>query len=317
MTAKLLLVVGALLLLMSGAAFAQDPTPTATPDPTVTATPTVTVEPTPVATETAIVTPTATPTAVPTVTPAPTRTATPAPTAEPAPVAVARKPQAIRRPRAVPTPPPTPTPTPPDQITGAALTLCHTDDGGATYQPVTITADKFSLYFDEELDIIPAPSSGCAGITDPDLAADQPVTVCHVEANGAYSLHTYPAGDLGGHETHKGDLIPAPNGTCPRGQYAVPTPAPTTTSTPEPTTTATATPTGTPTEKPDDGDVAPERASGTAPAATPGATSPTPADQLPFTGFDLWLIASAGLGMTLMGAGLRLIAAAQPAQRAS
>lgn len=32
----------------------------------------------------------------------------------------------------------------------------------------------------------------------------------------------------------------------------------------------------------------------------------------PFTGFDLWLIASAGLGLALMGAGLRALAAQPP-----
>jgi hypothetical protein len=255
------------------------------------------------------------PTEVPTATPAPTETATPVPTAAAVPVAVKRTPQPVRHARAQPTPPPTPTPTPPDQITGASLTLCHTDDGGQTYVPVTITADQYSGYFDEELDIIPAPPSGCANITDPDLAADQPVTVCHLESNGSYSLHTYRPGDLGGHETHKGDLIPAPNGVCPRSEYAVPTPTPSATSSPTPRPTATATPTrtATPTATPDGG-VAPARAGATAPAAVSGATSPTPS-QLPFTGFDLWLIACAGLGMTLMGAGLRLLAA-QPAQRA-
>jgi hypothetical protein len=314
--AKTLIAVGALLLLMAGAAFAQDPTPIPSPDPTVTATPTVTVAPTPVATETPTVAPTAAPTETPTVAPAPTETATPVvtatPTAEAAPVAVKRSPQPVRHPRAAPTPPPAPTPTPPDQVTGASLTLCHgVEDANGNldhWETVTISADQPSGYYDEDFIVVPAPPGGCDGITDPDTAAMHAVTVCHLEADGSYSLHRYPMGDLGGHETHKGDLIPAPSGGCPGSAYAIATPTPTRTPRPQPTTTPE--PTAAPTKTPGGGDVSPERASGSAPAATAGATAPS---QLPFTGFDLWLIACAGLGMTLMGAGLRLLAAAQPA----
>jgi outer membrane biosynthesis protein TonB len=303
-TAKTLVLLGLLLLGMATAAFAQDPTPTPTPTPTVEATPvpTVTVAPTPVATEAA--------TAVPTTTPAATATPTPAATATPeaTPVAVARRPQPRAQAKPAPTPMPEPTPTPPDQMTGASLTLCVTEDEGQTYSAVTISADQPSGYYDNPYNIIPAPPSGCDDITDPDTAANQRVTVCHRHSNGAYSLHRYEIGNLGGHETHKGDIIPAPAGACPRTAYSVPTATPTPASTRTPQPTATPAPDRTP--APDGGDVAPASAGGSAPAAA-GATSPTPG-QLPFTGFDLWLIACAGLGMTLMGAGMRLLAAQPP-----
>jgi hypothetical protein len=301
-SAKTLVLLGLLLLLMATAAFAQDPTPTPTVEPTVTATPTA------VPTAEATVAPTITPTATPaeTATPAPTVTATATPTPEAAPVAVSRRPQPRAQAKPAPTPAPEPTPTPPDQMTGASLTLCHTDDDGQTYTAVTISADQPSGYYDNPFNIIPAPPSGCDDITDPDTAANQRVTVCHRHGTGAYSLHRYAVGDLGGHETHEGDIIPAPRGVCPRTAYSVPTPTPTPASTRTPQPTATAAPTRT--AKPDEGDVAPDSAGARAAA---GATSPTPG-QLPFTGFDLWVIACAGLGMTLMGAGLRLLAAQPP-----
>jgi hypothetical protein len=305
-----LLAVGLLLLAMSAAAFAQDPTPTPTPEPTPTVVPTVTAEPTAVATE--IATPTVAPTVVPTETAAPTVTATPAATAEATPVVVATRPQPKRHPRAQPTPPPTPTPTPPDKFTGASLTICHgVEDANSNldhWETVTISADQPSGYYDEDFIIVPAPPGGCDSITDPDIAADNnPVTVCHREPSGAYTLHRYPIGDLGGHETHKGDIIPAPSGGCPGSEYAVPTGTATPTSTPTAKPTATATPKATATPR---GQVGPVVVDHAAPApAELGATAPA---QLPFTGFDLWLIASAGLGMTLMGAGLRLLAAQPP-----
>jgi hypothetical protein len=290
-----------------------------TETPSAVATQVATPEPAP--TEAATVTETATPAATPS--PAVTATATLAPVSD-APVLTARRPQPTRRVRAAPTPPPEPTPTPPDQITGASLTLCHYVNPG--YVAVTISADQYSLYYEEKDDIIPAPTTGCDNV-DPDNLPDEGVTGCHLLADGTYSYFSYPLGDLHGHEFHKGDLVPAPNGMCPGadGEYVIPTP------TAVPTTTATATAT------PDEGDVqgtdeGDEEDEGTddpcfggcgeiesdnrggvlnALAAGTEAGAPTPS-QLPFTGFDLWLIAVAGLALTMMGAGLRLLAAQPP-----
>ncbi len=325
-TAKTLTALGLLLLTMCAAAFAQDPTPTATPSPTpeavVTPAPTLAAEltATPAPAETAVATLTATPAG--TTTPAPTATATVAPTetaaptatAEQAPRLVSRRRQPQHAARAQATPPPDPTPTPPEQITGAALTICHgiEDDTGLHWETVTISADQQSAYYDEEFIIVPAPREGCGAITPANIdeLSNQRVTVCHLEREGDYSLHTFPVGDMGGHETHKGDLIPAPDGGCPRSPYEVPTVTPTATVEPTATATEEPSPTATPTATPDDIDVFPGNLGGSAPAAETGGAATE--DQLPFTGFDLWLIACAGLGMTLMGAGLRLLAAVQP-----
>ncbi len=115
------------------------------------------------------------------------------------------------------------------------MTICHHTDAG--YVAVVITADQSSPHFDEDADIIPAPSTGCEGITDPGQAGRVRVTVCHRNPDGTFTLHDYDAGDLGGHEGDKGDLIPAPNGVCPNlagTPTATPTPSPTATGTPPP-----------------------------------------------------------------------------------
>jgi hypothetical protein len=186
------------------------------------------------------------------------------------------------------------------------------------YETVTISGDdNSSPYWDDPRNIIPAPVSGCDGITDPQAAADEPVVVCHAtgDPERPYALRQPPEG-FGGHEFHRGDLIPAPGGTCPGlDGYAVPTPEPTSTPAPtrEPTATATASPTPGGDEEGDEGAGGgglPRYTTAAMVAVTQGATAP--AQQLPFTGFELWLIAAAGLGMTLMGLGLRVLDAAQP-----
>lgn len=303
---RLLVLLGAFLMTAGTVAQAQEPVPTATPTATPVATPTAVA--TPEATPTAEVTPDPVLTAEPTA----TATATPVATVTPHPAAGVRQ---DATPTPIPTPEPSPTATPTPEFTGAALTVCHyTGAAGQPYEAAVIDAGAFDAHFDHELDVIPAPPGGCASITDPDRAHDAPVFVCHAtgDPDRPFTLAgQYPAGDLGGHEGHEGDLIPAPHRTCPGLDfYGVPTATPT----------PPAEPTATPTEAPEDdagdgddgsrgggrlGDTLPVF-SGAMVAVAQGATAPAP--QLPFTGFELWLIASAGLALTLMGLGLRLLA---------
>jgi hypothetical protein len=187
---------------------------------------------------------------------------------------------------------------------------------------VVVSADQDSLYFESNDNIIPAPTTGCDNI-DPENLPDEDVTGCHLNGDGTYTFFSYPTGDLHGHEFHKGDFIPAPNGMCPGsdGEYVLPTP----TAVPTTTATATATPDDGDVEGTDEGDEEDEGTDdpcfggcGEIEYGNPGGTlnalaartetgAPTPS-QLPFTGFDLWLIAVAGLALTMMGAGLRLLA---------
>lgn len=309
------------------------PMPVMTPAPTPTETPTAAADPTPA--PTAAMTPGATATAVPTVgstpvatatpaaaaTPAATATATATPTAAPsvaATVTPAATPEllrsAIRAEVAVrPTRPPSASPVPAEALTGAALTLCHyIGDPDQPYVAVTVSADQYSPHFDDELDIIPAPSSGCDNITDPDAAASGPVLLCHATGNPSqpFLLVALPNGDLGGHEVDLGDLIPAPDGTCPGlegGAYGVPT------ATPTPTATATATAMATPQpavlvrglgHRSSPG----RRSPGLAGAAgTTGAPTTIAGRRLPLTGFDLWVLFAIGSGFVMAGGGLRVL----------
>ena len=317
---RFLLILGAFVMTAATVAHAQEPvatvTPTATPLVTPTAvpelTPTPTVTSTPAASPTVTATPAADPAVTVTATPSPTATVTATPTATASATATP-----TAEPRAAATPRPSPTPTAPGDFTGAKLTLCHyTGDPAQLYVAVTISADKFSGFYDNELDVIPAPSEGCDALPGLDLneVRKRPIRVCHRtgDPTAPYELLEYPAGDLGGHENHRGDLVPAPLGTCPGlDYYAIPTVTPNPTVAPDETPTPTATPDGGG-EEGDTGAGTPLPVfQGSMLAFTQGAT--VPAQQLPFTGFELWLIAAAGLALTLMGLGLRLLAAQPPA----
>jgi hypothetical protein len=319
-----LIVLGLLLMVVTAVALAEEPTSTPAPVPTVTPapepvlTPTPTPEPVLTATATPVLTPTATAepsptaTATPTPTPEVTATATASPTASP--TAEPERPQRGELQQA-------PTPTATAAPTGALMTICsYTGDADQPYVSVVIPADQYSPYFDEETAIIPAPPYGCENITDPDEAAREPTTLCHATGNPdrPYVLVQLPNGDFGGHETHVGDIIPAPQKTCPEAAgYVVPTATPTATATAtaEPTRTAIPTVTPEPTvikevlpddEAGDDGDNKPiaEVLDDLAGAAAPTQTS---ASSLPFTGADVWVLFAWGVALVMMGAGLRLM----------
>jgi hypothetical protein len=249
-------------------------------------------------------------------TPAPSATPTVAASATPAPTAT---PTATTAPRqdATPTPEPSPTATATPGFTGATLTICHYADG--VYETVQIDAGGFDEHYDHEDDVIPAPSGGC---DEAGAGGDDFVLVCHAtgDEERPFTIVQVPSDEgLGGHERHPGDLIPAPDRTCPGLDfYFVPTPVPTPTATAEPSAspepTATAEPT--PDDRGGDGDDRDGRG-GTLPTfrgsmLTALEQGAAPAQQLPFTGLELWLIAAAGAAMTLMGLGLRLLAAQPP-----
>ena len=329
--AETVVILGLCLMAVTAVSWADGSEPPPPPPPAVTQVPTQSPEPAqflePTPAPPAAAPPTATPEATPTANVAPTTTPS-SPPAAAAPPATTLKPLRSRAPRLRPqaTPAPSPTPVPPSQSDGAALTICHyTDDEADPYVAVTIPANGYSPHFDEELDIIPAPSTGCDGIDDPDAAAREPVTVCHAtgDPDRPYVLLRYPNGDLGGHEDDAGDLIPAPGGTCPGPAgpgYAVLTP--TATATPADTGEPTATPQGTSQTDPAAGTRGDRRGRGdrgersaavtAQPAAAPVVTGS--GDDLPFTGLDLGLLLTVGCGFVMTGSGLRLISqpAAQP-----
>ena len=286
--AETLVILGLCLLTVTAVSWAEEgpaPTPTPTATPAATSTPEITA--------------TATPELSPTPTPSPTPGPTVAPLTDEVPKAVAQ---------ATITPTPTATATPEGEG-GAALTLCHyTGDATAPYVAVTIDGDEFSEHYDHEQDLIPAPSSGCA-TEDPGGQTGDPETICHATGNPErpFLLLVFPDGDLGGHENHPGDLIPAPDGVCPGDYYGIPTPTPTAEPTATPEETAEPTATAEATATPDDGDVDADDLGDEGEAAGT-TTATTPAGSLPFTGLELWLLFAAGAGFLLTGTGLRLLA---------
>ncbi len=328
--AETVVILGLCLLAVTAVSWADGP---ATPSPALTPAPTAFETPAPAADRTpeptAVVTPEATATANPTAESTPAATATPtaaatataapaeAPSAAPtvaATVTPTATPELLRT--AIPAAPPQASPTPsatqvaPEDLTGAALTLCHsTGDPGQPYVAVTVSADQYSSHFDDELDIIPAPSSGCDNIADPDAAASGPVLLCHATGNPSqpFLLVEFENGDLGGHEVDLGDLIPSPNGTCPGldAAYGVPTATPTATATASATATATPEPTlvvrGT-RRRSSPGPGSPGLAGGATATGTPTATT---GQRLPLTGLDLWVLFAIGSGFVM--AGLRVL----------
>ena len=231
--------------------------------------------------------------------------------------------QPTRRVRQAATPAPTPpppasTPDPTADFVGAALTFCHTDATDVKsidetdYIAVTVDGGKTSEHYNHSNDIRPAPAGGCASINDPDAAARKPLYVCHAtgDPEQPYAILGPIARDrVSDHGGHKGDIIPAPRGTCPGLRaYAVPTPSPVPTPYAVATTVATTVAVPAHTATPDDERPAQVLLPAAAGAAAPGVTPVTVAEQLPFTGFDLWVIAAAGFGMALAGVGLRLLA---------
>lgn len=309
-------VLGLCLMVLSAVARAEDPTPT--PAPTEVATPTAVATPAPVATVLATPEPTAVATSTPAVTATPTVAATPTATA------VLQRDPGPSQVRQAPTPAPTPTAAPedPDEFSGATITICHLDTFNDTYVTMVIDGFDQSDHYDHE-DLIPAPAAGCplqaSESDEADLAAE-PLLICHRNTDGTYRRESVGREDLKGHDGHKNDLIPAPNGTCP-GLEAEATPAPTSTSTaaPDPTRTAvpgptrtstpepTATATPTPAADDDNSEGGVLSGSGGGGTSSPPAVGTT-AEELPFTGFELWLIATAGLGLAMAGLGLRLLA---------
>lgn len=322
---------GVLLMAATAVAWAGDPTPTPEPTPTPTAIETV-VEVTPTATaaepsatpvdttlEEKVVdaTPTATSTAFAaqtTATPTPTATVTATATAEPT---VTPDPTATATATVTTTPTPTPTatetiPPPPTNPKGALLTVCKQVAEG-TYVPVVIDASRFSDLLSDKTTIAPAPPSGCDNIKNPDKAAKIPITVCHYTGDPAdpFRLIVLPRGrGLAGHEDDRGDLIPAPNGTCP-GLDPEATPTAAATRTPAPARTPTPTATVDDSTGSGGGSGSPQlQVLADTISSTPAAT-PVPAvvrAELPFTGSYTWVLFGIGLGFTMMGAGMRLIA---------
>ena len=163
-------------------------------------------------------------------------------------------------------------------------------------------------------------------------AQDQ-VTICHATGNpdSPYVTITLDNSGVLEHINHDEDLVPAPAEGCPATEVVLPEDTPVPTATPAysvPTPAPTATPTATPRPDDDDDDDEDDRArddeddrgeggvkgegggGSPSPAGSPSATRAADTRHLPMTGAEMWLIAAAGIGFLLSGAGIRLLSPA-------
>ncbi|NBN90992.1 MAG: hypothetical protein EBV24_11995, partial [Actinobacteria bacterium] len=101
------------------------------------------------------------------------------------------------------------------------ITICHATAAGFH---VEITVDRNGLngHGDHEGDLIPAPDGGCPSRverqSDPSTTTTLPrgkVSICHALGGGKYSKLMINRTDLGDHDGHINDIIPAPASGCP------------------------------------------------------------------------------------------------------
>lgn len=206
-------------------------------------------------------------------------------------------------------------------------TICHrTNSDTNPYEQITV-ADSALPAHRGHGDIVPAPSGGCpsAGENEPE---DERVTICHVteSQSNPYVQITVPESALPAHREH-GDIVPAPAGGCPSGSSdgangdssgagngADPSSGGR----------------GEADRRDDELEILGRRGNTTGPAdrsETAGvrtsqlrpAQAAAPYElrqgELPLTGFDALLYGLLGVGMTMMGAGLRLGPAAHAGRR--
>ncbi len=106
------------------------------------------------------------------------------------------------------------------------ITICHaTGSEGNPFNEITIDFNGLRGHSNHKSDIISAPENGCvSGTTTPTVAATVTgdnagkVTICHATGStkNPYVLITVSGNGLNGHGDHPRDIIPAPQGGCPK-----------------------------------------------------------------------------------------------------
>jgi hypothetical protein len=106
------------------------------------------------------------------------------------------------------------------------ITICHaTGSANNPFNEITIDFNGLRGHSNHKSDIIPAPEKGCASVTttptvSTTLTGDNAgqITICHATGSrkNPYVLITVSMNGLNGHGDHPRDIIPAPNGGCPK-----------------------------------------------------------------------------------------------------
>jgi hypothetical protein len=107
-------------------------------------------------------------------------------------------------------------PTSPVVIVDGKITICHaTSSETNPYNEITVSVNGLNGHGKHEGDIIPAPEGGCP--TSPLVISDGKITICHAtnSEKNPYNEITVSVNGLNGHSKHEGDIIPAPEGSCP------------------------------------------------------------------------------------------------------
>jgi len=118
-----------------------------------------------------------------------------------------------------------PTVVTPDSNDGQ-ITICHaTGSANNPFNEITIDFNGLRGHSDHKNDIIPAPETGCAAVTitptvTATLTGDNAgkIAICHATGStkNPYVLITVSVNGLNGHGDHQRDIIPAPDGGCPK-----------------------------------------------------------------------------------------------------
>ena len=100
------------------------------------------------------------------------------------------------------------------------ITICHATAAGF-YVEITVDRSGLNGHGDHADDMIPAPVDGCpsriqalSSPTTSSVPAGK-IAICHATSGGSYELVLVNKGQLGVHESHSQDIVPAPIGGCP------------------------------------------------------------------------------------------------------
>jgi len=107
-------------------------------------------------------------------------------------------------------------PTSPLVIVDEKITICHaTDDDDEPYDQIEVSVNGLNGHGTHVGDIVPAPVNGCP--TTPLVVENETITICHATGNNPdpYDEIEVRVNGLDGHDTHVGDIVPAPEGGCP------------------------------------------------------------------------------------------------------
>ncbi len=108
------------------------------------------------------------------------------------------------------------------EIGSGNRTICHaTNDPANPYEKMIANGAEFTRHLEHPNDINPVPVHGCP--TNPVVILNGKITICHATSSetNPYNEITISVNGLNGHGKHEGDIIPAPDGGCPKSPAGI------------------------------------------------------------------------------------------------